>query len=126
MESVCFILDENENYAVRLTDYINSRQALAYPVMAFTSYDAVKECSDRYKIKILISGIELDETKVNDTGAEIFIQLSDNKEINVENSVCKYQAADNLIKDIVSHIDDYVVPVRSNKAKITGIYSPAV
>lgn len=125
MEKVCFILDDNENYAVRLTDYINGRQALAYPAMAFTSYEAVRECSDRYKIKILISGIELDDAKVSDTGADIFIQLLDNKGFNDENGVCKYQSADNLVKDIVSHIDDYVVPVRNNKAKVTGIYSPA-
>ena len=102
-EKACFVLDDSEGYAIRLTDYINEKQILPYQAMAFSSYEAVCECITKYNLILLISGMELDREEVEKIQPQVYVQLS---EADDEETVCKYQSADNLLKDVIAHIDN--------------------
>lgn len=122
-EKVCCILDPDENYAVRLTDYINERGALPYQALAFTSAKALEDCRDKYEIKLLLAG---GEEAVDTVSSEAYIRLVEDNENIEANEVYRYQSADRIIKDIISHISGFSRKRSDNrKTKILSVYSPA-
>ena len=124
-EKVCCILDSDENYAVRLTDYINERGALPYQALAFTSAKALEACRDKYDIKLVLAGSE-EETAVDIVSPEAYIRLADDRENIEANEVYRYQSADRIIKDVISHISGFSRKHNDNRtAKILSVYSPA-
>lgn len=124
-EKVCCILDSDENYAVRLTDYINEHKALPYRALAFTSAGALEACRDKYEIKLLLAGG--DETvDLELVSPEVYISLSE-EEGNIEdNQVYRYQSAERIIKDLISHISGFSRRYSQKRAaEILSVYSPA-
>ncbi len=124
-EKVCCVLDQSENYAVRLTEYINSRHALPYQALAFTSVEAVKECGDMYDIELLVADEFFKQEQIEKIGAAACVILADNNE-KKENHVCRYQSADNVIKDVIGQINGYDAgSVAVSDTKVISVYSPA-
>ncbi len=123
-EKVCCILDPDENYAVRLTDYINERGALPYQALAFTSTKALEDCRDKYEIKLLLAGGG--DEAVDIVSPEAYIRLVEDSENIEANEVYRYQSADRIIKDVISHISGFSRKRGDNRTtKILSVYSPA-
>lgn len=124
-EKVCCILDSDENYAVRLTDYINERSALPYRALAFTSAKALEECCGKYDIKLLLAGGS-EETDADIVSPEAYIRLTEERENIEENEVYRYQSADRIIRDIISHISGFSRKHSDRQTtRILSVYSPA-
>lgn len=124
-EKVCCILDSDESYVIRLTDYINERGALPYQALAFTSAGALEACCDKYDIKLLLAGRggEVDTAVVN---PEVYISFTEDSENIQDNQVYRYQSAERIIKDLVSHISGFSRKSAGKcDAGILSVYSPA-
>lgn len=124
-EKICCILDRSENYAVRLTEYINEGHILPYRTLAFTSVQAVREASKAYDIEIFLfdEAFAAEETDDVDAAVSVILTESDTPE---ENQVCRYQSADGVIKDVLGKIDFYgSVRAAASGAKVISVYSPA-
>ena len=124
-EKVCCILDRNENYAVKLTEYINNRHALPYRALAFTSADALVECADAYDIEILVADEAFSDDGIERIGAKSCVVLAENAESD-NGRVCRYQAADDVIKDIIGNVSGYTSKsIAVSDTKVVSVYSPA-
>lgn len=121
-EKICSIWSEDEEYAVRLADYINGKKLLPFNVMVYTDVESLIENKERYDIKLLI--VDGEASWVHELGCETVVKLSEEVE---EGCVSRYQPADRLAKEIISFMDGYTV--RSSKenrtVSINCIYSPA-
>lgn len=125
-EKVCCILDSDENYAARLTDYINERRALPYQAMAFTSANALKGCYDKYDIKLLVAGGDECDELNGIVKPEVYIRFVEDSDDMDENEIFRYQPADHIVKDIISHISGFSQKYSGNQtARILSVYSPA-
>lgn len=121
-EKICSIWSEDEDYAVRLADYINGKKLLPFNVMVFTDVQSLFENKQIYDIKLLI--VDGMVTWADELGCETIVYLSETGE---GDSVSRYQPADRLAKEIISYMDGYAV--RNSKdekhVNINCIYSPA-
>lgn len=123
-EKVCCILDPDENYAVRLTDYINERRALPYPAMAFTSAEALEGCCDQYDIKLLLAGGEA--LPADTVSAEVTVRLAEDADHMEEDQIYRYQSAEHIIKDLIAHLSGFSRKYSGKQtARILSVYSPA-
>lgn len=121
-ERICSIWSEDEEYAVRLADYINGKKLLPFKVMVFTDVKSLQENKHLYDIKLLI--VDGDAPWAEAFGCDTFVKLS---EEGTEGAVSRYQPADRLAKEIISYMDGYTVRnSKENKnVSINCIYSPA-
>lgn len=123
-EKVCCILDEDEKYVLRLTEYINSRHVIPYRAMAFTSEEALVSCADSYEIELLLAGEDTDWDAIKSVSAGMRIELSEDN-CEEENKVYRYQSAEHLLKDVVSHFSFFSKKLTAgDEAAIFSVYSP--
>ena len=124
-ERVCCVYDLDENYVVKLSDYINSRNLLPYKTLAFTSWEELQKCKKEKDIELLISG----ETVSDDICREDYPMmaiLTEEASDYEKRTFCKYQATEHLVKEIVANTTSYYFETgKSRKTRKTAIYSPA-
>lgn len=121
-EKICSIWSEDEEYAVRLADYINGKKLLPFNVMVYTDVESLFENRELYDIKLLI--VDGETSWAQELGCETVVKLSEEGE---EGSVSRYQPADRLAKEIISYMDGYTVRnfKEEKNVSINCIYSPA-
>lgn len=124
-EKICCFLDNDEQYVIMLTEYINSHHALMYRAMAFTSGQALLEAMDGYDIELMVIADDLaGEPFMENVKYKSLIILSDNAD---NGCVDRYQPADDIIRDLIAHMSGYeTIPRReTDKTVMVSIYSPA-
>lgn len=121
-EKICSIWSEDEEYAIRLADYINGKKLLPFNVMVFTDVESLFENRELYDIKLLI--LDGEAAWVKDFECETIVRLSEEVD---DNCVSRYQPADRLAKEIISYMDGYAVRTSKEEKNISinCIYSPA-
>lgn len=121
-ERICTIWSKDEQYSLRLADYINSKKLLPFKVLVFTDWQALIDCESMYDMKLLI--MDGDEEVPTEICCEAVVRLSENEE---DGCICRYQPADRLAKVIISYMPDYVTGPKSENRKgcINSVYSPA-
>lgn len=125
-EKVCAVLDQNEQYAVKLTEYLNEKRMLPFRTMAFTSEAALNKCKEKYEVEILIVGEALNFTSMEEQDDPKIIFLTEKKSNPKEKSVCRYQSADVIAKEILSNIDVALSAYAESgrDVEVLCIYSP--
>lgn len=124
-EKVCFVFDENERYAVRLADYINDSHILPYQAMAFSDQDALAGCIGRYDIEFILTGKEIDPSKVDMSEISLCLRLTESA-LHGENEIYRFQSAERILQDVVSHISGYTRSFQSEESTVlVSVYSPA-
>lgn len=124
-EKICCFLDNDEQYVLRLTEYINSHHALVYQAMAFTSLQAFSEAADNYDIELLVvSDSYGGKDFLQDMECKSFVILSDNT---LDGCINRYQPVEDIIKDLIAHMNNYgsILKNDTDEAKIISVYSPA-
>ena len=124
-EKICCFLDNDEQYVIMLTEYINSHHALMYRAMAFTSGQALLEAMDGYDIELMVIADDLaGEPFMENVKYKSLIILSDNAD---NGCVDRYQPADDIIRDLIAHMSGYETILRreTDKTVMVSIYSPA-
>ncbi len=131
MEKIMAVCDEDPIYSQRLSDVVNQKEKAPFTMVPFSSINALKDYGVKHSIEILIIGESLYRDSVNDIGARSVITLSEGDPVNASRnipSVYKYQAADDLIREVMSAYceapSDSQLLVLKKQAQIFGIYSP--
>ena len=114
-EKICCFLDNDEQYVIMLTEYINSHHALMYRAMAFTSGQALLEAMDGYDIELMVIADDLaGEPFMENVKYKSLIILSDNAD---NGCVDRYQPADDIIRDLIAHMSGYETILRRETDK---------
>lgn len=128
-EKICCIYDDNEKYALKLSEYINSHHALPVKALVYTSKEALKKCAEKYDIELLVVSGALTKEEILNSGAGTAVVLYDTKTEadNEFNYVCKYQPADHLVKEIMSYMSGFTKrnEVNTTATQVCCVYSPA-
>lgn len=127
-EKVCCILDKDENYATKLTEYINDRHLLPYQVMAFTSADALHKCCEKHSIEMLIVSEDINLESLENSKIKKVVTLSGSQYTEKEEcTVYRYQQADQVVKNVLCFMEGYSYKYNTQKAKccLSAVYSPA-
>ena len=124
-EKICCIYDSDEQYAVRLMEAMNDSVDFPYKVFAYTSKEALIECSKKHEIEILLSNGEIDGVTINDIRANYCFTLCEQNSNPADKAICKYQSVDGIIKELLAGLTDGGVIMKNNSVKTTVVYSPA-
>lgn len=128
-EKVCCIYDENEKYALKLADYINSGHVMPYQTVVYTSKEALLKNADRYEIGLLVIDGTLQGEIIEKIEPEAVVYLSEtaDTELCEDDRVCRYQPADHLVKELAAHLPGhrYRECDSANRTMVGCIYSSA-
>lgn len=128
-EKICCIYDDNEKYALKLAEYVNSHHIMPFKAQVYTSKDALRKCVERYNIELLVVSGALAKEEILGIKAGIVVVLSDAKTEydNDFNYVSKYQPADHLVKEIMSYMSGFAKrnEMNTNMTQVCCVYSPA-
>ncbi len=125
-EKICGVYDENERYAIRLTDYINEKKIVPYQAMAFSTMDALLENSEKYVFAVLLAPEEMKEVLENTVSSSKYVFLTNEKR-EEDNCICRYQSADHIVKELLVNIelDKYTKTANKIKCRVYMVFSPA-
>ena len=128
-EKICCIYDDNEKYALKLSEYINSHHALPVKALVYTSKEALKKCAEKYDIELFVVSGALAKEEILKINAVTVVVLYDSKSgmDSDLNYVCKYQPADHLVKEIMSYMSGFTKrdEISKNTTQVCCVYSPA-
>ncbi len=131
MRSVLAIADEEEEYAHRLMEYLSGKNAFLFQAMAFSREDSLCDYADANPIAILLLSENMISERTMKIKAEKRIIVREKRENGHvgEPSVYKYQAADSLLKEVMSLYDAENAVLGETalwrgRRRIIGIYSP--
>lgn len=131
MERLCCILDGDECYAVRLSACFNGRRVLPFPFRAFSDAEAYLRCAKENEVELLLVAEDM-YPAVGSGTARLVVRLCGQSVLPENESgavdIPKYQASDNIIRDVVSLYGDMrpdILPVdKAAGAKLVCVYSP--
>lgn len=123
-EKVCCILDSDAEFALRLTEYLNEKKLLPMRVMTFTDLEALETAAKKYQLELLISDGQF---QTSDLVLGRHIILKETAEDVGEDSIYRYQPAQNLAKAILalSDTDISLFAGKTDGVQILCVYSPA-
>lgn len=131
MERLCCILDGDERYAVRLSACFNGRRVLPFPVRAFSDTEAYLRCAEENEVELLL--VAEDMYPAVESGTAGLVVCLCGQSVLPENesgavNIFKYQAGDNIIRDVVSLYGDMrpdsAAVYKDIPARIVCVYSP--
>lgn len=130
MNHIMAVCDAEEEYASRLTDYINRKEGFPFRVRYFSTLDKLIQFAGQQKVEVVLISEEYQEV-LHETGlieAIIVLSTKSGEWNNSQYRVYKYQSGESLIKAILqilaesmegkSHIS------RRVSLKVIGLYSP--
>ena len=129
MKKIMAVYDADFRYADRLAEFVNQRSQVPFQVVAFTSLEKLKEFAAREKIDLLLAGSGVEKEQLDGIPAAQVVWLSENGVAEEgEAVVYKYQASDDLLREVMSWYRPQEIPVRmtaaGRRSRITGVYSP--
>ena len=129
MKKIMAVYDADSRYADRLAEFVNQRSQVPFQVVAFTSLEKLKEFAAREKIDLLLAGSGVEKEQLDGIPAAQVVWLSENGVAEEgEAVVYKYQASDDLLREVMSWYRPQEIPVlmtsAGRRSRITGVYSP--
>lgn len=129
MKKIMAVYDADFRYADRLAEFVNQRSQVPFQVVAFTSLEKLKEFAAREKIDLLLAGSGVEKEQLDGIPAAQVVWLSENGVAEEgEAVVYKYQASDDLLREVMSWYRPQEIPVlmtaAGRRSRITGVYSP--
>lgn len=130
MNHIMAVFDEEENYAVKLVDYLNLKEEFPFEAVYFKSIDKMREFSNRQKLDIALVGEDHIDSILEFMPNEQLIILSKNGVQYEESrkSIYKYQSCENVIREILTMMAESnsgnKMVARKNNLQIIGFYSP--
>lgn len=130
MNHILAVCDAEEEYASRLTDYINLKEGFPFQVRFFSSIEKLVQFAMRQLVEVALVSEEYQNILLEKKAAVAIIVLSNENSDIRENrcKVYKYQSAEKIMKEILqiaaldlengSHI------LRNVQLKVIGLYSP--
>src|SRR5574344_1294805 len=104
MNHIMAVYDDEENYAVKLVDYLNLKEGFPFEVINFKDIEKMKEFSIRQKPDIVLVS-EGDISNILEFVPEDKLILLSKTGIQYETarkSIYKYQSCENIIREILT------------------------
>lgn len=130
MDKICCILDLDEKYAVRVGACFNSRHVFPFMMQAFSSVDEYISCAMANEVVLLLVDDAMYDA-VRSVPAGQIIRLCEQPmlfEGSAEPGVAKFQAGDNIIRDVLCLYKGQISAACRTKnnqgTKVVCVYSP--
>lgn len=117
------LIDQNEEYAGRLADYLNSDKCFPYKVSGFNDRDKLKEYASKYELKLIVCGI----TECESEGIAPTVYLVDDEHDEGSDGIYRYKSGDYIAKRIRTLIGTESASETEgvdDKCKLIAVYSP--
>lgn len=131
MNRVMAVYDVDKVYAERFADFINEKGKIPFSVIAFTSIEKLKEYISLNKVEILLINAASITEELESLPVGKVVRLSDGEAVPTETKhsyVYKYQAADSLIREVISCYGEEVQSEQidgiNKRSSVMGVYSP--
>lgn len=130
MHYILAILDSEELYAKRLTEFLNHQEDPVFFAQAFTSFQSLQEFAQKHTIKVLLLHTGCWNEEIMDLKAERIVFLSDGivpAEFPKLPVLYKYQAADSLLLALLNCCADMRIGrtrAKGMAAEVLTVYSP--
>ncbi len=124
------VCDKDENYGVRMVNYLLSRKNIPYTMHLFTELSDFQRFLENGTVKIALLGESMArKIKIKKTeGIEVFVLSEKGEHFNPSYKyIDRYQSRDAIVSQIFSQIEgviDWDESRSSEKAKLIGVYSP--
>ena len=105
-KSILAICDLEEAYVCNLAEYMNQRKNIPFEVQAFTDPGSLAEFVKSNHVEVLLISTEAMSDEVKEWDISRIIILSEGEypgDSRQEPYVCKYQASDHLIAEVMNH-----------------------
>lgn len=123
MKKILALIDNNEEYAERLVDYLNSDRCFPYRVSGFTDMVKLREYVEKSDIKLIVSGLkEREEAPLIPT-----VYLVDDENLEKSDGIYRYKSGDYIAKRIrmLTNGETICEDGESNEGcKLIAVYSP--
>ena len=130
MNHIMAVCDEEENYAIKLVDYLNMKEGFPFEVRNFNNIEKMKEFNDKQRLDVALISKNNYEKALMFIPIEQLIVLSETgtELLDSRKSIYKYQSCDDVIREILKIIaqnhDTNRIISRKSSFKIIGFYSP--
>ncbi len=125
------IFDRDEEYVMRLMNYLNDSRSMPLEIQAFTDKKLLKDYVKEHEVDILL----LPEEELDDdlsgakTGEMMVLSEADSaQDCCGHRSICKYQSSENILREVMCYYADRPASVPGllpdRKTEITAVYSP--
>ena len=132
MRNIIAVCDKEEEYAHRLMEYMNDKNAFTMKATAFSREESVEDFASYKKIDCILISENMMSEKMKSVNADkkiILRENANNDEPCEYKEIFKYQSAENIVRDVMSlyEAERYAlgdnVGVRTKK-RVIGVYSP--
>ncbi len=132
MKKVLAVYDIDQNYAQRLTDYLNRKEKAVFHMIHFTTMKAIEDYTKEHFIHILLISQEAMKPEVKSWNIQKILYLTEMKEITEIDeckAIYKYQSAEYMVRELMDCYEALLPPECKNSkmsegAFIIGVYSP--
>lgn len=126
------IFDADKEFVSEFVNYLMREYKQDYEVFAFTTYDSLREFTQKRMVDILLVSCDVFERKINDLNIGQIILLKDKSTdmFKEYKSVFKYQKATSMMREVLECVEeDRRIKKRdsdicSEEASVIGVYSP--
>ena len=130
-KNILAIYDRDEEYVIRLMNYIVEKKTMPIEVHSFTEADRLKRFIKETGVDILlITEDELDE-EIEAIAKHELMLLSENGgtvDRNGRRTICKYQSLENIMREVMDCYSEKASPVvrmrKNSSTEIIGFYTP--
>ena len=128
---VMAVYDADPLYTEGFAEFVSRKEQIPFSVIAFTALELLKAYGEDHKIELLLIDSSVSREEIEKIGAAFVVMLAEGEVLLAEGqypSVCKYQAADGIMREVMKHYCDnpgeggYAMVSRTGR--IIGVYSP--
>lgn len=131
MERILAVYDVEPQYAARFAEVTNQKDTIPFTVMAFTSFEKLKEYVVEHQVEILLVSSQVEKEKVELLPVEKIMILSEGEAVAIKDEhpgIYKYQSSDAILREVMAHYGSDSADENSfnpiGKTQVIGVYSP--
>lgn len=130
MKQIMAVYDMDPFYADRFAEFANQKGKIPFTAVAFTSMARLRTFAEQQPVEILLVGDEVEESEFESVNARQVVRLSETGSTpeSPTPSVYKYQASDNVLREVMTcyqvQAEPLPFPAAGIRSSIIGVYSP--
>lgn len=131
MERILAVYDVEPQYAARFAEVTNQKDTIPFTVMAFTSFEKLKEYVVEHQVEVLLVSSQVAKEAVELLPVEKIMILNEGEAVTIKDEhpgIYKYQSSDAILREVMAHYgadsvkDTNFKPM--GKTQVMGVYSP--
>lgn len=131
MERILAVYDVEPQYAARFAEVTNQKDTIPFTVMAFTSFEKLKEYVVEHQVEVLLVSSQVAKEAVELLPVEKIMILNEGEAVTIKDEhpgIYKYQSSEAILREVMAHYGaDSVKDINfkpMGKTQVMGVYSP--